>query len=98
MEAPSIEALIPIQRDRWKREIPKKAVNSEIVFWLEHNRTRRKIVQRGRVSNKVATLTQPEALVAANTSFLAKMLHARRTAFQDGRMDERPPDQAERYE
>ena len=28
-------------------------------------------------------------------SGLAKILHARRTAFQDGRMDEGPTDQAE---
>ena len=46
----------------------------------------------------VATLTSPEALAAANTSFLAKILHAKRTTFQDGRIDEGQTDQAERNE
>ena len=97
MEAPIIETLIPIQRGRWKRKLLKKAANSDIAFWLEHNRTRRKIVQQGRVLNIVVTLTSPEELTAANTSFLAKIVHAKRTTFQDGRMDEGPTDQAERY-
>ena len=47
MEAPSIETLIPIQREQWKRKLLKKEVNLDIAFWLEHNRTRRKIVQQG---------------------------------------------------
>ena len=73
-------------------------MNSDIAFWLEHNRTRRKIVQFRKVPNIVVTLTSPEELPAANTSFLAKILHAKRTMFQDGRMDEGPNDQAERNE
>ena len=52
MEEPRIElSLIPIQRDRWKRKLLKKAANSDIAFWLEHNRTTRQIVQLGGVSN-----------------------------------------------
>ena len=58
MEAPSIESLIPIQQDQWKRKLLKIAANSDIAFWLEHNRTRRRIVQQGRNSNIVATLTE----------------------------------------
>ena len=34
-EAPNIETLIPLQRDRWKRKLLKKAANSDIAFWLE---------------------------------------------------------------
>ena len=48
--------------------------------------------------NEVATLTEPEELKAAITSFLAKILHTKRTTIQDGRMDEGPTDQAERNE
>ena len=81
-----------------KQKLLKKAANLDIAFWLEHNRTRSKIVQQGRVSNKVVTLTQPEALAAANTSFLATILHAKRTAIQDGRMDEGLNDQTARNE
>ena len=69
-----------------------KAANSDIAFWLEHNRTRRKVVQRGRLSYIVVTLTPPEELAAANTSFIAKILHV------DGHMDEGPNNQAERNE
>ena len=88
MEAPSEESLIPIQQDRWKQKLLKKAANSDIAFWLKHNRTRRKIVQWRKVLNIVATLTEPEALKAANTSFFATILHAKCTMVQDGRMDE----------
>ena len=98
MEAPSIETLIPIQRDRWKRKLLKKAANLDIAFWLEHNRIRRKIVQQGRIPNIVETLTQSEALAAANANILSKILRAKRTTIQVGRTDEGPNDQAERNE
>ena len=54
MEAPSIDTLIPLQQDRWKRELLKKAANSDIALWLEHNRATRQIVQQGGVSNILA--------------------------------------------
>ena len=43
-------------------------------------------------------MTSPEELTAANTRFLAKRAQAKRTTLQDGRMDERQNDQAERNE
>ena len=46
MDAPIVETLIPIQRDWWKRKLLKKAANSDIAFWLVHNKTWRKWVQR----------------------------------------------------
>ena len=98
IEAPIIESIIPIQQDQRKWKLLKKAANSDIAFWLEHNRTRRKIVQRGRVPNIVVTLTSPDELAAANNSFLAKILHAKRTISQDGRMDEGPNDQTKQNE
>ena len=98
LEAPSTESCIPIQRDRWKRKLLKKAVNSDIAFWLEHNRSRRRIAQQGKISNIVETPTENEELEAANASFCTKILHAKRTVFQDGRMDEGPNDQVERNE
>ena len=60
MDAPIVETLIPIQRDRWKRKLLKKAANSDIAFWLVHNKTRRNLVQRRRVPNIVTTLTEPK--------------------------------------
>ena len=96
MEAPIIESIIPIQQDQWKWKLLNKVANSDIAFWLEHNRTRRKIVQQGRVPNIVVTLTSPEELAAANTSFLAKLIHAKRATFQDGRRSEGLTDQAVR--
>ena len=96
MEAPIIESISPILQDQ--RKLLKKTANSDIAFWLEHNITRRKIVQRRKVSNIVVTLTSPEELTAANTSFLAKIVDAKRTTIQDGNMDEGPNDQAERNE
>ena len=98
MEAPIFESIIPIQQDQWKRKLLKKAANSNIAFWLEHNRTRRKIVQWGRDLNIVVTMTSPEELTAASTRFLAKIAQAKHTTIQDGRMDEGPTDQAERNE
>ena len=44
------------------------------------------------------TLTLSEELAAANTRFRTKITQAKRTAFQDGRRDEGPPDQAEQNE
>ena len=73
MEAPIVESIIPIQRDRWKRKLLKKAVYSDIAFWIESNRTQRKIVQRGLVPNIVVTMISPEELTAANARFLAKI-------------------------
>ena len=46
----------------------------------------------------VTTLMQTEDLTAANTSFLSKILHAKRTAIQDGRTDEGTNDPVERNE
>ena len=98
MDTPSIEILIPIQQDRWKRKLLKKAANSDIAFWLEHNRTTRNIVQRRKVSNIVVTLTSSEELAAANTRFLTKITQAKCTTLQDVFMDAGLPDQAERNE
>ena len=98
MKAPIIESIISIQQDLWKQKLLKKAANLGITFWLEHNRTRRKKVQQGKVPDKVVTLTLPEELTAANNRFLAKIVHTKRTMLQDGRMDEGPNDQAEGYE
>ena len=98
MDAPNVETLIPIQRDRWKRKVLKKAANSDIAFWLVHNRTRRRIVQRGKVPNIVITLTSSDDLAAANTRFITKIAKAKQTTLQDGRRDEGPPDQDDRNE
>ena len=57
-----------------------------------------KIVQRRRVPNIVVTLISSEELAAANTRFFTKITQAKRMTLQDGRMDEGPPDQAERNE
>ena len=95
MDAPNVETLIPIQRDRWKRKLLKKAANSDIAFWLVHNRTRRKILHRGKVLNIVMTLTSYDDLVAANTRFITKTAKAKRTTFQNRHRDEGPPDQDE---
>ena len=98
MEAPSIETLIPLQRDRWKRKLLKKAANSNIAYWLENNKATRQIIQQGGVSNILMSMGQLEELKQANTSFLAKILQAKCTMFQDGRTDEGPNDLAERNE
>ena len=98
MDAPIVETLIPIQQDQWKRKLLKKAANSDIVFWLVHTRTWRKIVQIGRVPNIVATLASPEELAAAHTRFITKIAKAKSMALQDGRRDNRLPDQTEQNE
>ena len=79
MEAPSIETPIPLQRDRWKRKLLKKAANSDIAFWLEHNRISRQCVRRRGVTNILTSLGQSEELKQANISFLATILRAKRT-------------------
>ena len=94
MDTPSIETLIPIQRNRWKQKLLKKAANLDIAFWLEHSRARRRIVQLRKVSNVVVTLISSEELAAANTRFLSKITQAKRTTLQDGHMDDGPLDQA----
>ena len=47
MEAPRIESLIPIQQDRWKWKLLKRAANSNIAFLLEHNSTTQKSYSEG---------------------------------------------------
>ena len=76
----------------------KRAANSDIAFWLEHNKTWRKLVQRGRFLNIVKTLTSPEDLAAAHTRFITKIAKAKRMTLQDGWRDDGPPDQAEQNE
>ena len=98
MDAPRIEALIPIRQDQWNRKLLKKAAKSDIAFWLEHNRTTRQIVQRGAVSNILAALMQTEELTAANTSFLSKISHTKRMAIQDGQTDKGTNDMTEKNE
>ena len=51
MEAPRTETLIPLQQDQWKLKLLKKAANSDIVYWLEHNRLSQQCLLHGRVSN-----------------------------------------------
>ena len=53
MDSPNVKTLIPIQQERWKRKLLKKAANSDIAFWRVHNKTQRKLVQRRRVPNIV---------------------------------------------
>ena len=98
MDAPIVETLIPIQRDQWKRKLLKRAANSDIAFWLVHNKTQRKLVQRGRFLNIVTTLSEPEDLAAAYTRFITKIAKAKRMTLQDGWRDDGPPDQAEKNE
>ena len=76
----------------------KKAANSDIAFWLVHNKTRGNLVQRRRVSNIVTALTEHEDLAAAHTRFITKIAQAKRMTLQDGRRDDGPLDQAERNE
>ena len=76
----------------------KKAANSDIVFWLVHNKTRRKLVQRGRFPNIVKTLSKPEDLAAAHTKCITKIAKAKRMMLQDGRRDDGQPDRAEQNE
>ena len=98
LNATNVDTLIPIQRDRWKRKLLKKAANSDIAFWLVHNKTWRKLVQRGGVQTIVATLTSPEDLATEYIRFITKIAKAKRMTLQVGRRDDRPPDQAERNE
>ena len=76
----------------------KKAANSDIAFWLEHNNKTRQIVQRGGVPNILLSLGSPEEIQQANTSFLAKIIRAKRTTILDGRTDDETNDPAERNE
>ena len=48
--------------------------------------------------NIVMTLTSSDDLAAANTRFITKIAKAKRTALQDGRRDEGPPDQDKQNE
>ena len=82
MDAPIVETLIRIQWDQWKRKLLKKAANSDIAFWLVHNKTWRKLVQRGRFPNIVTALTPPEDLAAAYTKLIMKIAKANSWGFR----------------
>ena len=94
-EAPSIKTLIPLQQDQWKQKLLKKTANADIASWLDHIRISRQCVQLGGVSNMLMSLGQSEELKHANTSFLTKILRAKRTMIQNGQTDEGANDPAE---
>ena len=98
MEAPDIETPIPLQRDRWKWKLLKKAANSDIAFWLEHNSKTRQIVQSGRVPNILLSLLSPKEIQQANIRFLTKIIRAKRTMLLDGRTDDETNYPAEQNE
>ena len=84
----------PTPPRQMEAETLKEAANSDIAYWLEHNRISR---QCG-VSNILMSLGQPAESEQANRSFLAKILRSKRTAIQDGRTDDGMNDPAERNE
>ena len=98
MKAPRTEILIPPQRDQQKRILLKKAVNSDIAYWLAHNKISRQRVWQGGVSNILMSLGQPEELKQANIGFIKKILRVKRTTIQDGQTDDKINDLAERNE
>ena len=98
MEAPTAETLIPLQHDRRKRKLLKKAANSHNVYWLEHNKTSRRCVWEGEVTNMLMTIMRPEKLEQADISFFAKIIRAKQTTILDGRADARVNDLAEKNE
>ena len=71
-----------------------EAANSNITLWPVHDKTRQKLVQRGRFQNIVATLTSPEDLAIAHIRFNTTIAKAKHMTFQVGRRDDGPPDQA----
>ena len=75
-----------------------EAANSNITLWPVYEKTRQKLVQRGRIRNIVATLTSPEDLAIAHIRFNTMIAKSKRMTFQVGRRDNRLPDQAERHE
>ena len=79
MEVLRKETLIPLQCDRWKRTLLKKARNSDIAYWLEHNRISRRCVQKGEVVTNILMRMMPqEELKQADNSFFAKIIRAKR--------------------
>ena len=96
VEAPRTETLIPLQRDRWKRKLLTKAANSDIVYWLEHNRISRRCVRKGGVLNILLIMMYPEELEQVDQRFFSKIVIAKRTIIHDGRMDDGMNDPAER--
>ena len=74
------------------------AANSDIALWPVHDKTRQKLVQRGKVQNIVVALTSPEDLAAAHIRFITKIAKAKRMTLQVGRRDDGLPNQAERNE
>ena len=75
-----------------------EAANSNITLWPVHDKTRQKIVQRGRVQNTVATLIPPDDLAAAHFRFITKIAKTKHMALQVGRRDGELLDQAKRNE
>ena len=87
MEAPATETLIPLQHNQWKRKLLKKATNSDIAYWLERNRISRRCVRKGEVTNILMTMMHQEAIEQADNYFFAKIIQAKRMAFQDRHTD-----------
>ena len=98
MEAPRTETLIPLQRDWWKQKVLKKTANSDIAYWLEHNRISRRCVRKGEVTNILMRMMPQETLEQADDSFFAKIIRAKRRIIQNGRTDDGGNDPAERNE
>ena len=91
----NINGLSPTPREQIDTS---EAANSDIAFWLVHDKTRQKVLHRGRAQNIVATLTSHEDLATAHTRFITKIAQAKCMTLQVGQKDDGLPDQAERNE
>ena len=69
-----IETLIPLQQDWWKQKLLKKIMNSDITYWLEHNRIYQRCVQKGEVTNILMGLVTQEELERAEISLFSKII------------------------
>ena len=70
---PRIESLISPQRDQKKRKLLKKAMNSDIAYWLEHNRITQRCVRKGDITNILMKMMMQEELENSDDIFFTKI-------------------------
>ena len=74
------------------------ASNSDIAYWLKHNRISQRCVRNGEVTYILMTMIPQEELEQADHSFFAKIIRAKQTTIQDERTDDGVNGHAERNE
>ena len=98
MDAPRIESLIPISRERWRRRLLKRTPTGDITNWLNECKEQRNKARRGQSTNIMTSMLSQEELDNADAAFKLKLAIAQRARYRRTRTGGTASDPDERNE